>query len=391
MLVGGSNSDHSSAPEGSQAVEDSYPPGILSRVLHESPEAVLLIDESFRAVYANRKGAGLFALTRGSSFHTAETRQDPLNEWCRKTVLAILEGRRTRCQGRFFRGDSEFHADCRRVKEGPDGSGLIMVRVRDRIRFRDNLKEEKAGSGYYGAEERLVSLGVMTRDAAHEWKNYITILSGHLQIIEMRLSNLGDASLVSRIDQVRNHFEQMSRSIIGMLEVSRREPVRTPCSINDLIESVIDFFSKHRKAERLKLDFVGGPEIPYLLLDAVQIEQVLINLLKNAAEAMEWEEGPIKIRSRYSAEDDFIEVTVADSGQGIPGAEMDGLFENSGSSKKDGHGIGLRLFRSIIREHGGSIQVESGEHGTVFRLRFPVPSGSAADGNNELFPRREIE
>jgi len=239
--------------------------------------------------------------------------------------------------------------------------------------------------------DRLVSLGLLARDAVHEWKNYITILAGHLQIIEMRLSHMGNASLVSRIDQVRGQFEQMSRSILGLFETSRSEPARVPCLINDLIGSVVDFFANHRKCGGIKLDFDAGSEIPFLLLDPVQIEQVFINLFKNAAEAMAWEEGTIQIKSRYSSDNRTVKVTIADSGEGIPLAMMGSLFEDAGSSKKDGTGIGLRLSGNIVREHGGTISAESNEYGTVFRLEFPVPTDSEMVEINGIFPRKGME
>ncbi len=118
--------------------------------------------------------------------------------------------------------------------------------------------------------------------------------------------------------------------------------------------------------------------LPYALIDQVQIQQVLLNLIRNAMDAMEATNSDQRnlIITTSPAGDDTIEVTVEDSGKGFVKKNEDQLFDAFYTTKKHGLGMGLAISRSIIEEHGGTISVESGK-GTTFIVTIPRATGYA--------------
>jgi C4-dicarboxylate-specific signal transduction histidine kinase len=129
---------------------------------------------------------------------------------------------------------------------------------------------------------------------------------------------------------------------------------------------------------RLDLELDGGARI--VLVNRVQIQQVIINLIRNAFEAMADQEPRQVTLSTRALDDDTIEIAIADIGPGIPGDIAGRLFEPFVSSKHDGMGLGLSISRSIIEAHDGQLTAEPNPGGgTIFR--FTLPSGGAANGD----------
>jgi two-component system sensor kinase FixL len=117
-----------------------------------------------------------------------------------------------------------------------------------------------------------------------------------------------------------------------------------------------------------------APETPALMIDLLQIEQVLINLLRNAIEAMEEHtavRGAVVLEAK-PAEDGFVEIVVSDTGPGFPPQMMDSAFLPLSSGKAEGLGIGLALCRSIVEAHGGRLTLDNGAQGAVVRFTLPV-------------------
>jgi signal transduction histidine kinase len=128
----------------------------------------------------------------------------------------------------------------------------------------------------------------------------------------------------------------------------------------------------------LELELDAGA--PIVLVNRVQIQQVIINLFRNAFEAMAEQETRQVTLSTRALDDDMIEITIADNGPGIPEDIAGRLFEPFVSSKHDGMGLGLSISRSIIEAHDGKLTAEPKPGGgTIFR--FILPSGGAAHGD----------
>jgi two-component system, LuxR family, sensor kinase FixL len=147
-------------------------------------------------------------------------------------------------------------------------------------------------------------------------------------------------------------------------------------SIKRLIEEVSALALIAAKEQSVHLVFELDPSVDLVLVDKVQVEQVLLNLLRNAVEAMETSERRELVVSTKPAADNMIEVTVSDTGPGIDPSVASQLFEPFVTTKRQGMGIGLSISRTIIESHGGQITMEPNPGGgSIFRftLRAVTP------------------
>ncbi|WP_333655443.1 ATP-binding protein [Dissulfurispira sp.] len=224
--------------------------------------------------------------------------------------------------------------------------------------------------------EKLASLGRMAAGVAHELNSPLTgiVTFAHLMMKRMPPENTQDAEdLKVIIDQA----ERCSKIVRGLLGFSRKTASeKAHVDMNTLIENTLSMVRNQAKFYNITFDVRLDKSIPEVNADPNQIQQVFLNLLINAADAME-EKGKITISSRMAEEaaDRFVELEFADTGPGIPEDIRSKVFEPFFTTKPAGKGTGLGLAVSygIIKKHEGQIFVKS-EHGqgASFFIRLPV-------------------
>ncbi|MCG8508081.1 MAG: ATP-binding protein, partial [Rhodospirillales bacterium] len=155
--------------------------------------------------------------------------------------------------------------------------------------------------------------------------------------------------------------------------VQKNAPNKTPTDINSTIRNAAEFMHNEFIENDIVLDFQLCEGLPRIPVDAIQIQQVVMNLSRNAIEAMRSDNQiPKKLTIGTAAEGSGIEVTVSDTGPGLsPDVEAE-LFEPFVTDKPEGMGIGLSICRSLVQAHGGRLYAESVPgQGTVFRFTIP--------------------
>jgi len=170
-------------------------------------------------------------------------------------------------------------------------------------------------------------------------------------------------------------------NLLAFARQSKMEPKRV--SLNRLIEQTLFLNSNLLKIDGVKVENKLDPDLPDPLGSEDQLQQVFMNLVSNATEAMEGAGGGVlTIESKYLLSEDSLQINFQDTGPGIPEDDISNLFEPFFTTKKKGKGVGLGLSVAygIIQEHGGSIYVKSklGE-GTTFQVRLPLKSAPAQD------------
>jgi two-component system NtrC family sensor kinase len=220
--------------------------------------------------------------------------------------------------------------------------------------------------------EKLASLGEVVAGIAHEINNPLT---GILVFSSLIHSNPRlDETLKNDIETVIRETKRCASIVKGLLEFSRcSTPQKGPASVNDIAETALSLIEHQILFQDIKIERLYAQNLPQLLLDHNQIEQVFINIFLNAAQAMQGE-GSLRIRSWLDKKAGAVFFSVTDNGCGIPQAHLAKVFDPFFSTKENkGTGLGLSVSYGIIQEHGGAIEVQSEVGvGTTFTLRFPL-------------------
>jgi PAS domain S-box-containing protein len=236
---------------------------------------------------------------------------------------------------------------------------------------------------------RLITMGEMASSVAHELNQPLTAITNYCngmisRLQEQRISPeelLGALEKTSRQAQRAGQIIQRIRAF-----VKRSEPNPTQSDVAQMVNNAIELAEIELRRHQVRLSPYVAARLPNLMVDPILIEQVLINLLKNAGEAIA-QAGrlpgeryvELRVGPRHLDDQDVVEFSVRDSGNGVPDEMIERIYEAFYSTKSEGMGIGLKLCRSIVESHHGRMQVQNiynGEEvvGCCFSFWIPVVS-----------------
>ena len=270
-----------------------------------------------------------------------------------------------------------------------DGRLAQMVIASD-ITVRRNAEAQAA----YQAERaqtasRLITMGEMASSVAHELNQPLTAISIYCngmisRVQEQRISN---DELLTALDKTARQAQRAGQIIQRIRAfVKRSEPNPSPSDVAQMVSNAIELADIELRRHQVRLTTYVAARLPSLMVDPILIEQVLINLIKNAGEAIVQAnralgERHVELRVGPKREDglDVVEFSVRDTGSGVPQEMIDRIYEAFYSTKSEGMGIGLKLCRSIVESHHGRIQVRNiynggAVQGCNFSFWIPVVS-----------------
>ena len=224
--------------------------------------------------------------------------------------------------------------------------------------------------------EKLASLGRMSAGIAHELNSPLTGIVTFAHLLKSRVPP-SDTEAHQDLQVVIDQADRCSKIIKGLLGFSRGTGFEmVELNLNSLIDAAVNMVSHQARFYNIKFDLRLGPGLPPVLADPNQIQQVFLNMLINASDAMN-EKGAITITTRFLSEEgrEFVETEFTDTGPGIAEADIRKIFEPFFTTKPVGKGTGLGLSVSygIVKKHGGDILVKSGPgKGATFLIRLPA-------------------
>jgi len=251
-------------------------------------------------------------------------------------------------------------------------------------------------------QDRLATLGQLLSGIVHELNNPLTAVAGYAEL--MRGEHLR-APVRQQVKRISDEAARASRILKGILLFARGEDqARRPVDIVELLERTLSLRAYEFTVENIRLLREYEPGLPPVAANPTQLQQVFLNLLLNAEQAIRSRprHGCITLRVRQPSAGGPLQVEVADDGPGIPRALLPRLFEPFFTTKPAGAGtgLGLSISRAILQEHGGEITVESQPgQGTIFRVELlpqvesvaqpavparPSPSPAARPGRRVL-------
>ena len=214
--------------------------------------------------------------------------------------------------------------------------------------------------------------GKLIRMMSHEVNNSVGAVSSLLDSFRGYGEDLSEEDrrdFLGAIDVAVNRMERLGAFMNGFAEVVRLpEPDRRPCDLRQLLEEILLLLRPELERRRIQAEWIANGPVPPVDLDRNQIEQVLVNVLKNAMESI-GEDGRIALRLVSDGERPVL--SISDTGRGIPEEVRPLLFTPFFSTKRDGRGLGLTLIREILIAHGAGFGLENRpEGGAEFRVRF---------------------
>jgi signal transduction histidine kinase/CheY-like chemotaxis protein len=221
--------------------------------------------------------------------------------------------------------------------------------------------------------EKMTALGELVAGVAHEVNNPLASILGYGQLLSAR-----DLAPDARryVDTICSEADRAGKIVRNLLTFARKHPPEKKyLGLNGIVEKTLELKAYHFRSSQIEVDKDLAADLPLTMLDFHQIQQVILNLLNNAEQAMGESGRGGRIHVSTRAAGDRLELRVSDTGPGIPPEIQDRIFEPFFTTKKEGKGtgLGLSLCYGIVQEHGGTIAIENGpEKGATFLVRLPV-------------------
>jgi PAS domain S-box-containing protein len=234
---------------------------------------------------------------------------------------------------------------------------------------------------------RLITMGEMASSVAHELNQPLTAISNYCtgMVSRIQAKQISEEEMLSALEKTARQAQRAGQIIQRIRSfVKRSAPNRTESDVSQLVSEALELAEIELRRRHVRLTHYLAARLPRLMVDPILIEQVLVNLLKNAAESIDNARRPNNRRNvelrvlpkQIEGVGEAVEFTVTDSGQGLAPEVMQRLFEAFFSTKVEGMGIGLNLCRSIVESHQGRMQAENlynGAEVTGCRFSFWLP------------------
>lgn len=262
------------------------------------------------------------------------------------------------------------------------------------------LAEEQAQAQAEQAQaaSRLITMGEMASSVAHELGQPLTAINNYCNGMLSRLKSqqFDEAAFVSALEKTAKQAQRAGQIIQRIRSfVKRSEPNRSPSEVAHLVEEAVELAQIEMRRRQVRLSYYLAARLPVLPVDRILIEQVLVNLLKNAAESIDAAKRPttqrqveLRVLPKQIEGREVVEFQVSDTGTGLAPEVIDKIFDAFFTSKIEGMGIGLNLCRSIVESHDGRMHCENlynGEDlvGCQFSFWLPVMSALSSPNTQE--------
>jgi PAS domain S-box-containing protein len=275
-----------------------------------------------------------------------------------------------------------------------DGRLAQMVIATDITPRRQAEEQAAAQAERAQTASRLITMGEMASSVAHELNQPLTAINNYCNGMVSRIKNqqITEEALLTALEKTAKQAQRAGQIIQRIRSfVKRSEPNRALSDVSTMVSEAVELAEIELRRRNVRLSYYVAARLPQLRVDPILIEQVLINLLKNASESIDTADRPPSRRSvelrvvpRNADGQSAVEFSVVDTGKGLAPEVLERLYEAFFSTKVEGMGIGLNLCRSIIESHSGRMEAENLYNGADIcgcRFSFWLPIVQPPDNN----------
>jgi signal transduction histidine kinase len=267
-------------------------------------------------------------------------------------------------------------------------AGLAIENARAYAEIRDKMARLRSAHAQLVHSENLATIGRMAAHVAHEIRNPLTTVGGFARSILKHPDR--PARIRESAEVICEEVERLEKILSNVMDFTRpAKPELVPCFVPDFLRKIVRELGDEMKRHRVLIDTDIGEDVPTVSLDAEKVKQVILNLMRNSADAMP-DGGAVRVSLRAAEEGKGVEIGITDTGQGMTAKVLQKIFSPFFTTKPDGTGLGLALSRKIVEDHGGRLMAESEPgQGSTFRIILPLePPSMAADA--EFSESREL-
>ncbi len=342
---------------------------LRDNILESSPSGMISIDRNKQISSINRRGEEIFTLKRGEVIgaHAREVFGDKVATVIEQAIDQHKIVVRKEVWRKNSAGDTTILGLTSSLLRNHQG-GLIgaLLIVRD-------LTREKTQDALIRRIDRLASLGQFSAGIAHEIRNPLASIYFNVQLLEKKLTLPPESK--NLLSDTCKGIDRIRSLVKGMLDYAKpMQPTLEQSSILRLLKETITLMDAQLKKKDIRVTVSPCENLPDIILDAHQIQQVFVNLLLNSMEAMA-AGGTIRVEVDTEINEQHSQVVLRfhDQGEGIAAESLGRIFDPFFTTKSKGTGLGLSIVHKILEQHKATIEVFSGTNaGSTFVLRFPI-------------------
>ncbi len=349
------------------------------RLVETSPYTVYAVDTNNRMTELNRTGEELLGRSAdevlGRPFHELFAPEDlePAREAYQRLVEGEVESLEAELRVERPSGEKrDIHLAATAIWDGDTLVGAHGI-ARD-------ITEERAREEQFRRAERLASLGTLVGGVAHELNNPLTSIRGLVQLLMAEAGSDDEREMLRTVAREAERSSKIVNNLRRLTRHSQEQPEpEQRVDLNDVVHHVLTVRRYALRTHNIKVSLDLAEDLPPVTGDRGQLEQVVLNLVVNAEQALATVERERRLIVRTKVARRGVTLSVYDNGPGIAPDHLDRLFDPFWTTKDphEGTGLGLSLVHSIVAEHGGEIDVQSEvDQGALFLVRLPSAAGA---------------
>ncbi len=269
-----------------------------------------------------------------------------------------------------------------RTQQLSDANRKLKIEMDERKRAEEQAHLHQAELAHVS---RVSAVGELASGMAHELNQPLSAINSYAQGCALRLESgeIGPQELIDVHQHIVTQAERAGTIIQRFRGFLRKQGVScTDVDLNKAVEEALELFSSEARKRDIRIELALAKRLPPVCAEMIQVEQVILNLMRNAAEAMQETEPYERILeiTTFVAEDETVVIEIRDHGPGMSEETARHIFDPFFTTRPDGLGLGLSISRSIIESHGGRIElVRHDAQGVTLRISLPVYKGEAPD------------